>query len=149
MKIFGMNSHRWYVEEIPREEIKKIYSYITGDKDIETVYGLTNFEQKRIYLNKELCQDKKRQTLMHELMHAYIDEFVSQEIDFNEETLCNISANAHDIIERIVQDYFVKNISAGGIVTDPNITLLSKEAFEDELTKAIKRIDEAEVSNEG
>ena len=49
----------------------------------------------------------KRKKLMHELMHCYIEEYVSLELeDYKEETLCNISANSHDIIHKIVEDYF-------------------------------------------
>ena len=44
---------------------------------------------------------------MHELMHCYIDCYVSfQAVVYNEEILCHISANSHDIIHKIVEDYF-------------------------------------------
>lgn len=44
---------------------------------------------------------------MHELMRCYIEEYVSLELeDYKEETMRNISANSHDIIHKIVEDYF-------------------------------------------
>ena len=86
-----------------------LYLIIEKEMNEETlyVYGLTKYDNHKIYINKELCFDMKRKTLMHELMHCYIEEYVSLELeDYKEETMCNISANSHDIIHKIVKDYF-------------------------------------------
>lgn len=105
MKI-KMNDHEWEIKELPKEEIKKIYEEETQEETL-MVYGLTKYDNHKIYINEELCYDMKRKTLMHELMHCYKEEYISLELDeIDEETLCNISANSHDIIHRIVEEYF-------------------------------------------
>lgn len=103
---FKMNNHEWQLLEISKEEIKKIYEEETKEETL-MVYGLTKFDNHKIYINKELCFDMKRKTIMHELMHCYKEEYISLEFDdIDEEMLCNISANSHDIIHKIVKDYF-------------------------------------------
>lgn len=62
--------------------------------------------EQTIYLNKKLSIEQKRRTLYHELMHCYIWSYMTDLETLNEEDVCNISANAHDIIHKIVEDYF-------------------------------------------
>ena len=103
---FKMNNHEWKIKEVTREEIKRIYERETGEETL-MVYGLTKYDSHEIYINSEMCHDMKRKTMMHELMHCYVEEYVSLELDdYKEETMCNISANSHDIIHEIVKEYF-------------------------------------------
>jgi hypothetical protein len=103
---FKMNNHSWNIIELPLEQIKPLYEKYSGEETLY-VYGLTKFDEQKIYINTELCFDIKRTTLMHELMHCYKQEYVSLELDnIDEETLCNLSANSHDIIHDIVERYF-------------------------------------------
>ena len=105
MKFF-MNGHEWELLEVSKERIKEIYEKEMNEEAL-MVYGLTKYDNHKIYINEELCFDMKRKTIMHELMHCYKEEYISLELDeISEETLCNISANSHDIIHRIVADYF-------------------------------------------
>ena len=105
---FKMNEREWIIKEIPKREIIDLYINVTGDEEIEVVYGLTNYEQKKVYLNEDVCKEKKRKTLLHELMHVYIEEYVMHKIEYDEEELCDFSANSHDIIHKIVEEYFKK-----------------------------------------
>ena len=101
-----MNNHEWEIKEISKNDIKKIYEEETQEETLY-VYGLTKYDNHKIFINSELCYDMKRKTIMHELMHCYIEEYVSLELDdYKEETLCNISANSHDIIHEITKEYF-------------------------------------------
>ena len=103
---FKMNDSDWEIIELPSDEIKIIYEKYAGEQTLY-VYGLTQYDSHKIYINEEMCFDMKRKTIMHELMHCYKEEYVSLELDsIDEETLCNISANSHDIIHRIVKEYF-------------------------------------------
>lgn len=103
---FLMNNREWEIKEISKSDIIEIYEKETKQETM-TVYGITKFENNMIYLNEEMCYEMKRQTLMHELMHCYIKEFISLSMEeFDDECLCNISANSHDIIHQIVEDYF-------------------------------------------
>ena len=105
---FEMNNHKWQIKEIAKYEIIDFYKNITKEEDIETIYGISDFENKIVYINISINLDKKKQTLKHELMHVYIDEYCLPKNEYSEEELCNFSANSHDIIHEIVESYFKK-----------------------------------------
>ena len=89
---FQINGSEYTIKETCQEEIKR---HIKND-DNDFYYGLTVYQDNLIYLEKSLSYKKKRKTLIHELMHVYIAEFVTtQTIDYDEEILCDICANAH------------------------------------------------------
>lgn len=70
-------------------------------------YGQTHFQTQEVWIDKTLSDDKKRKTLYHELTHVYIKEFITTgDIEFNEEVLCDIAANSHNVIHEIVENYF-------------------------------------------
>lgn len=102
---FLMNNREWNIIQIDKEQLIDLYKLITKDENVETVYGLTNYEKKIVYINYKICKEKMIQTLKHELMHVYIEEYCAQKEEYDEEELCNISANSHDIIHKIVEDY--------------------------------------------
>jgi Zn-dependent peptidase ImmA (M78 family) len=103
-----MNNHRWEIVELSRDVITKQYREESGTDTI-VCFGYTDFCYKNIYINRDMCYDMKRKTLMHELLHCYIDEYCSMEQnEYDEEAMCNISANSHDIIHKIVDEYFKK-----------------------------------------
>ena len=105
---FKMNNHEWEIIEADRQFVKQEYEKATNEETIE-VFGLTNFCEQKIYLNKNMHKDLKKHTLMHELLHCYISEYCSiEQNNYTEEVMCDISANSHDIIHKIVEDYFKK-----------------------------------------
>lgn len=100
---FTMNGNEYTIKETCQEEIKR---HIKND-DNDFYYGLTVYQDDLIYLEKSLSYDKKRKTLIHELMHVCIAEFITtQTIDYDEEILCDICANAHELVNEIVNSYF-------------------------------------------
>lgn len=103
---FEINNHRWKIIEESKEIVKQKYEEATKEETIE-VFGLTDFCKQEIYINKDMTKDLKRHTLMHELLHCYIAEYCSiEQNNYTEEIMCDISANSHDIIHKIVEDYF-------------------------------------------
>lgn len=100
---FQINESEYTIKETCQEEIKR---HIKND-DNDFYYGLTVFQDDLIYLEKSLSYDKKRKTLIHELMHVHIAEFITtQTIDYDEEILCDICANVHELVNEIVNSYF-------------------------------------------
>lgn len=92
-------------------EIKEVSQEIIKEEDTEEedgyYYGQTRFQRQVILIDKNLSKERKRKTLIHELTHVYIREFLTtRELDPNEEVLCDIHANCHDMIHKIVEDYF-------------------------------------------
>lgn len=101
---FKMNGRNWQIQEVTQEEIKQIDGNV---EEVGSIFGLTCYEKQTIYLWKDVVYEKKRETLMHELLHCYLDCYVSfQNMRYDEEIMCHISANSHDIIHKIVEDYF-------------------------------------------
>lgn len=106
---FKMNNRNWEIEELSQEQMRekfKEYKY-DGEPSQGKYFGLTYQDTQKIYMDKDLHSQQKRQTLMHELMHCYIDCYLFDNCEkYGVEDLCNISANSHDIIHDIVEDYF-------------------------------------------
>lgn len=105
---FQINGRHWEIIELSQEEIRQHiieYKY-DGEPQNGKYFGLTYFDEQKIYLDKNLHIEQKIQTLIHELMHCYIGCYLFQNSNnYTEEDLCNISANSHFIIERIVTKY--------------------------------------------
>ena len=109
---FKINNKNWEIKELSqeemREELKKHNDSIT---EFGKYYGLTYADIQTIFLDKDLCSDRKRSTLLHELGHCYIITYIThQDKNYNEEDVVDIISNSHDIIREIVDKYFeVKN----------------------------------------
>lgn len=101
---FKMNNRTWEIKEVDKDWLLEEYK-----KEYENgiyCFGLTRYSKQTIYLNNELCNDVKKQTLYHELMHCYLWSYSHTFNEISEEGMCDISANSHDIIHKIVEDYF-------------------------------------------
>lgn len=105
---FKINNKNWEIKEVDqermREELKKHNDSIA---EFGKYYGLTYADIQTIFLDKDLCLDRKRSTLLHELGHCYIITFIThQDKNYNEEDVVDIISNSHDIIRDIVDKYF-------------------------------------------
>ena len=105
---FYMNNRQWEIKELSQDEMRETFTKYEEPAKSGRYFGLTWLDTSSIYIDKDICLDQKKQTLKHELMHCYIGCFLfnDDEKQFSEEDLCNISANSHDIIHEIVEDYF-------------------------------------------
>lgn len=78
------------------------------------LYGQTIYEKQLIKIYKELPPIRKRQTLIHELTHAFYDVyFASYHIKdkFDEEDICCFMGTYGEDIINIVNKYFIKEQS--------------------------------------
>lgn len=112
---FKMNGVEYIIKEVSQEEYKKYrveedkknQVEITNDINTGVFFGASHQYVNVIFLDKDLPFDRKRKTLIHELTHCYIAEYIThQEKNYDEEMVADISANSHDIIHKIVEDYF-------------------------------------------
>lgn len=111
---FKMNGIEFQIIEVSQNEYKEIRlkedenDGVELSKVKEGVYlGSTHHKTCTIYLDINQPEDRKRRTLLHELMHCYICEYIGHsEMQFSEEDIADISANSHDIIHEIVESYF-------------------------------------------
>jgi len=110
---FKINNRTWTIEEKSQSEIKRIQNERRANEDdnIKSVtpryYGVTHCDIQEIYLDRDLPIDRKRATLIHELTHCYIDNYITHDAkDYSEEDVADIVANSYDIIHEIVDKYF-------------------------------------------
>lgn len=112
---FKMNSREWTIKEISQSEIKNIQNIrrANEEENIKAVdtryYGVTYCDEHKIYIDKDLQEDRKRATLIHELAHCYIFNYITHcEKQYSEEDVADIVSNSYDIIHEIVGKYFEK-----------------------------------------
>ena len=100
---FKMNNCFYEIKEVSQEELQREIA----DEEDGYYYGQTRFQKQIILMDKDLSIERKRKTLIHELTHIYIREYLTTiDISHDEEVLCDIHANCHDIIHEIAEDYF-------------------------------------------
>ena len=113
MKI-KMNNIEYEIKETNQFEYKKYRKEeeeLTACEETNTrigvYFGATHNYQNVIFIDKHMPEDRKRRTLIHELTHCYISEYITHEDkQYSEEDIADISANSHDIIHKIVEEYF-------------------------------------------
>lgn len=111
---FKMNDVEYTIKEVSQKEYKEYRRQedkTTCCEETDTskgmYFGATHNYPCIIFLDKGMPKDRKKKTLMHELTHCYIAEYIThEEKQYSEEDVADISANAHDIIHKIVEDYF-------------------------------------------
>lgn len=110
---FIMNNREWEILEVSQYNIKSMQNKRRGNRkeNIKSTatryYGITYSDIQKIYIDKDLTQDGKRATLIHELVHCYISNYITHlEKEYFEEDVADILSNSFDIINEIVQKYF-------------------------------------------
>lgn len=105
---FKINNKEWTIAETNQQTIRKIITE-KNEKPSETgkYFGITYMDTHQIFLDKDLCADRKKLTLYHELAHCYICSFMTHEMqNYDEEMVADIVSNSHELIHQIVCDYF-------------------------------------------
>lgn len=112
---FKMNNRNWAIIETNQEEIKTMQNKrrANEEENIKSIYnryfGITYIDTQEIYLDKDLPKDRKRATLIHELTHCYIANYIThQDKNYDEEMVADIVSNSFDIIYEITDNYFSK-----------------------------------------
>jgi len=104
---FKMNNVEYIIKEVSQD-------YLNSEKIDEEdgyYYGKTYFMTQEVCIDKDTSLERKRKTLIHELTHVYIREYLTtRDINTDEEVVCDVHANSHDIIHKIVEDYFNRNV---------------------------------------
>jgi len=105
---FKINTNTWKIEEIPQRRMREIMKeHNDSVQEYGKYFGLTYTDEQTIYIDKDLCNERKRSTLLHELGHCYIGTFITHlDRNYSEEDVADIIANSHDIIKNVVDKYF-------------------------------------------
>ena len=112
---FNFGDINWVIKEISQKEIKEKYNKRQSEKeepeDVNSVstryYGATFYDECVIYIDRDISEDRKRKTLLHELTHVYINEKITHKTkQYDEESVCDIVANSHSFVSTVVEHYF-------------------------------------------
>lgn len=110
---FKINNREWKIIEASQQEIKNKQNIRRANeeenlKSIDTrYYGITYCDEQKIYIDEDLPKDRKKATLIHELAHCYIFNYITHcDKQYTEEDVADIVSNSYDIIHEIVEMYF-------------------------------------------
>ena len=115
---FLINNREWEIIEKSQEQIKEVQQKRKAKEDEELksianrYYGITYCDWNQIFIDKDLPYNMKQSTLLHELTHCYIANFITHEDKmYSEEDVADILANGYNIILPIYNKYFEDKIS--------------------------------------
>lgn len=98
--MFNVLSSSWEIIEIPGNDSLLML-------DGERCQGITYFDSHKIYIDKDMMPDKKRNTLLHELVHAVLfSTQVEVKKKYTEENLCDFIGMYGDLIHNTADLYF-------------------------------------------
>lgn len=110
---FKMNNREWTITEVSQQAIKNMQNIrkANEEENLKSIdmryYGITYCDIMQIYIDKDLPEERKKSTLIHELTHCYIDSYITHsEQEYSEEDVADIVSNSYDIIHEIVDKYF-------------------------------------------
>lgn len=116
-----MNNKEWIIKEVPQSLFWDDDNDLENMNNREYYFGRTKFNLQEIWLDKDIPIDLKKKTLYHELLHCYRGCYIGfcELNNCDEDFWCDLSANSHDIIHEIVEEYFspIVNIAKPYILT--------------------------------
>ncbi|MDO4282360.1 MAG: hypothetical protein Q4D02_01875 [Clostridia bacterium] len=105
---FKINDMTYKIIEVNEEELKNNYlkEHPNAKKEEIYIFGNTNYTEHIIRLCKELNPEEKIRTLKHELCHCWMwNTANSNQIEYNEEYICEVVAHSNDFINKVVEKY--------------------------------------------
>ncbi len=107
---FKMNDREWIIKEVEQEKFWEDDNKLDEMNNDSYFFGRTKFDKQEIWIWGKISKEQKRKTLYHELLHCYRGSYVcfADLSNCDEDFWCDLSANSHDIIHNIVEDYFKK-----------------------------------------
>lgn len=110
---FKINNREWKIIEASQQAIKNMQNIrkANEEENLKSIdvryYGITYCDEQKIYIDKDLPIDRKKATLIHELTHCYIFNYITHcDKQYTEEDVADIVSNSYDIIHEIVEKYF-------------------------------------------
>ena len=109
--IIFIKNQKWKIKKVPTTEMP----YIGEEK---LYFGLTKYVEQEIYINSGLSVQQERQTLIHELTHAFMEVygFGSIKEDIPIEIMCDFIGCYGDDIIKVANEFQLNS----GFVVEPN-----------------------------
>lgn len=107
-----IGSINYNICEVSQRELKEIHNKrkANNEENLDSIndryFGSTFTDDCVIYIDKDLPKERKKKTLIHELTHCYINEYIThQEKSYDEEMVADIVANSYKTINSIIEKY--------------------------------------------
>ena len=131
--IIFIKNQTWTIKKVPTKEMPYI-----GDEKL--YFGLTKYLEQEIYINSELSVQQERQTLIHELthafMHAYGFSFINGDIPI--EIMCDFIGCYCDDIIKVANEV---QLNFGFVVDPPKAAHFDESCIDS--TYVTKKFEEA------
>ena len=122
-----IKNQKWVIKKVPTKEMPYI-----GDEKL--YFGLTKYLEQEIYINSELSVQQERQTLIHELTHAFMNVYgfgaITENIPI--EIMCDFIGCYGDDIIKVANEVQLNS----GFVVEPNPTNLSSKYVDKKFNEA-------------
>lgn len=103
---FYMNNSKWTIYEVEQKLFWEDDGKLDEMNKVDYFLGRCKFELQEIWLYENLPLEQKKKTLYHELLHCYKASYLTfNNIEGDEDFWCDVTANSHDIIHSIVEEY--------------------------------------------
>lgn len=110
---FTINNSEWEIIELNKEEFLKTKKkldeeMIEKSEENSFVLGFCDNVHHKIYLNKYICKDELKRTLIHELGHCWLWSYGASYNGYSEDALCDTLSSSFEFISDILKKYFDK-----------------------------------------
>lgn len=105
---FEINGLRWYIVELDYEAYEEKHKKLCEeqyDNNESFTFGCCNFASHEIFLNKYVCREELKKTLIHELVHCWLWSYGARYSIYYEDALCDTVAASYDFIHKIVDKW--------------------------------------------
>ena len=103
---FYMNNSKWTIYEVEQKSFWEDDGKLDEMNNGDYFLGRCRYVSQEIWLYKDLTEEQKKKTLYHELLHCYKGSYLTyNNIEGDDDFWCDMSANSHDIIHSIVEEY--------------------------------------------
>lgn len=97
---FEVNGYKYEIVAVSKDN-----KHLKQEEE-KIVFGITDFENQKIYINADVTNERFRKTIIHELTHTFIEVYGFSDRIFNDEEVCLfLEAHSEEILG-ITNKYF-------------------------------------------
>lgn len=108
---FKINNNSWLIRELCNIDFQEIRKKLGGEQNVPVeegafVFGFCDYASHTIYLNDYQCEEEKKMTLIHELIHCWLWSHGASYTSYCEDALCDTVSSSHEFINKTIKEYF-------------------------------------------
>lgn len=106
---FKINNKTWEIKELDNKAFIELIEKLKEEQSLQyegLVLGFCDYASHSIYLNNYQCEEEKKATLTHELIHCWLWSHGASYMSYSEDAVCDTVSASYDFIHKIINDYF-------------------------------------------